>query len=318
MEVDVHMKALQRVFRDMNRNKAFLFMVFPGAVWFFLFAYLPMPGIIIAFKEYRFGKGGFFSSIMESEWVGFKNFEFLFNGQDAFIITRNTVLYNFVFILLSLILSVTMAIILNEITNKKMAKLYQTGMFLPYFLSWVIVSYFTVSFLSVDKGVFNQVLGYFGIDTIDWYNEQVYWPYILVFMSLWKGIGYSSVIYLAAIVGIDKSYYEAAMIDGASKWQQVINITIPSIKPMMIILTILAIGGIFRADFGLFYQIPRESGTLFPVTNVIDTYVYRALKVVGDFGMSTATGLYQSVVGLILVLTANKIVKKINEDQALF
>ncbi|XEC93049.1 ABC transporter permease [Paenibacillus tarimensis] len=312
------MQTLQTIARDFNKNKAFLLMVLPGAVWFLIFAYLPMPGAIIAFKDYRIGKGGFFSNIMNSEWVGFKNFEFLFRAEDAYIITRNTVLYNLTFIVLGLVLSVAMAIILNEIANKKLAKLYQTGMFMPYFLSWVIVSYFTFSFLSVDKGVLNQIVGYFGIDPIAWYSEKAYWPYILVFMSMWKSIGYSSVIYLAAITGIDKSYYEAAMIDGAGKWQQTINITIPFIKPMMIILTILAIGGIFRADFGLFYQIPRESGTLFDVTNVIDTYVYRGLKVLGDFGMSTAAGLYQSVVGLILVLTANYAVKKINEDQALF
>lgn len=312
------MKAVGKALRDLNKNKAFLLMVLPGAIWFLLFSYLPMPGALIAFKEYRIGDGGFFSSILNSKWIGLKNFEFLFRAQDAYVITRNTVLYNFVFIVLGLVLSVAMAIILNEIANKRLSKLYQTGMFMPYFLSWVIVSYFTFSFLSIDKGVLNHVLGIFGIEAVSWYSEPAYWPYILVFMHLWKGVGYSSVIYLAAISGIDKSYYEAAMIDGASRWQQIIRITIPMIKPMMIILTILAIGGIFRADFGLFYQIPRDSGTLFPVTNVIDTYVYRALKVLGDFGMSTAAGLYQSVVGLILVLASNMIVRKMNEDQALF
>lgn len=312
------MKALYQFAKNLNRNKAFLLMVLPGALWLLIFAYLPMPGAVIAFKEYRFGKGGFLASILESDWVGFKNFEFLFTAQDAFIITRNTVLYNLVFIILGLICSVSMAIILHELTNKKLSKLYQTGMFMPYFLSWVIVGFFAYSFLSIDKGVLNQVVQYFGMEPISWYSEPKYWPYILVFLNLWKGIGYSSVIYLASIAGIDRSYYEAAMIDGANKWQQVTRITLPLLQPMMIILTILAIGGIFRADFGLFYQIPRESGILFPVTNVIDTYVYRALKVVGDFGISTATGLYQSVVGLILVLTANAIVKKINRDQALF
>jgi putative aldouronate transport system permease protein len=191
-------------------------------------------------------------------------------------------------------------------------------MFMPYFLSWVIVIYFTFSFLCEDKGVLNQLLASFGVQPISWYSEMKYWPFILVFMNLWKGIGYSSVIYLAAIAGIDKSYYEAAIIDGANKWQQTIKITIPLIRPMMIILTILAIGGIFRAVFGLFYQIPRDSGVLYPVTNVIDTYVYRSMKVLGDFGMSTAAGFFQSVVGLILVLSANWTVKKINEDQALF
>jgi len=293
-------------------------MVFPGALWFFIFAYLPMPGIILAFKEYRLDLGGFFIGIIKSQWVGLKNFEFLFLADDAYIITRNTVLYNLVFIVLGLILSVSLAIILFQLTQKKLAKLYQTAMFMPYFLSWIIVSYFVFSFLSVDRGVLNQILSAFGAEPIMWYTDATYWPYILVFMNLWKGIGYSSVIYLSAISGIDRTYYEAAMIDGANKWQQTIKITIPLIKPMMIILTILAIGGIFRADFGLFYQVPRESGPLFPVTNVIDTYVFRSMKVVGDFGLATAAGFYQSVVGLVLVLAANWSVKKINEDQALF
>ncbi|ASS66931.1 ABC transporter permease subunit [Paenibacillus sp. RUD330] len=313
------MNRLATAFRNLRRNGAFLLMVLPGAAWFILFCYLPMPGAIFAFKEFRVDLGGgFFGAIFRSEWVGFKNFEFLFKAHDAYIITRNTVLYNLVFIVLGLVCSVAMALLLFQLTQKRLAKLYQTAMFMPYFLSWVIVSYFTFSFLSVDKGVVNQLLGTLGVQPIDWYSDPKYWPYILVFMNLWKGVGYSSVIYLAAIAGIDKTYYEAAMIDGASKWQQTLRITLPLIRPMMIILTILAVGGIFRANFGLFFQIPRDSGALFPVTNVIDTYVYRSLKVLGDFGMSTAAGLYQSVVGLILVLTTNKIVKKINEEQALF
>ncbi|WP_372636447.1 ABC transporter permease [Cohnella sp.] len=309
---------MQGFSKDILKNRAFLLMVLPGALWFLIFAYLPMPGAILAFKQYRLDLGGFFSGIVKSEWIGLKNFEFLFRADDAYIITRNTVLYNLVFIALGLVLSVTLAIILFQIAQKKLAKLYQTAMFMPYFLSWIIVSYFVFSFLSVDRGVLNQILASFGVEAINWYAEPAYWPFILIFMNLWKGVGYSSVIYLAAISGIDRTYYEAAMIDGANKWQQTIKITIPLIKPMMIILTILAIGGIFRADFGLFYQIPRESGPLFPVTNVIDTYVYRSMKVVGDFGLAAAAGFYQSVVGFILVLAANWTVKKVNDDQALF
>jgi putative aldouronate transport system permease protein len=199
-----------------------------------------------------------------------------------------------------------------------MAKIYQTGMFLPHFLSWVIVSYFVFSFLSVDKGVLNQFLTFIGVDPVFWYSEKEYWPYILVFVNLWKGVGYGSVIYLAAIVGIDKSYFEAAMIDGASKWQQIRKITIPMITPIIVIMFILAVGGIFRADFGLFYQVPRDTGALYPVTNVIDTFVYRGLKVTGNIGMSTAAGLYQAVVGFVLVIVTNFIVRKINKEQALF
>jgi putative aldouronate transport system permease protein len=265
------MNMLRNLGKDINKNKAFLLMVLPGTLWFFLFSYLPMPGVIIAFKQLSFRGNGFFSNLMQSKWVGFKNFEFLFRTHDAYVITRNTVLYNLTFIVLGLICSVAMAIILHEIASKKLAKLYQTGMFMPYFLSWVVISYFAFSFLSFDKGILNQVFAYFGMEPISWYTDMTYWPVILIFMSLWKSIGYSSVIYLAAIVGIDKSYYEAAMIDGASKWKQATMITLPLIKPVMIILTLLAFGGIFRADFGLFYQIPRDSGPLFSVTNVIDT-----------------------------------------------
>ncbi|MFU1795811.1 ABC transporter permease [Paenibacillus azoreducens] len=301
-----------------SRNKWLLLMVLPGTVWFFLFCYLPMPGVIIAFKDYKFDTDGFLASMIRSEWVGFKNFEYLFQTEDAWIIVRNTLLYNAVFILLGTFFSVLVAILVSEITNKKMAKLYQTGMFLPHFLSWVIVSYFVFSFLSVDKGVLNQLLKFFGADPVFWYSKTDYWPYILVIVNLWKGVGYGSVVYLAAIVGIDKTYFEAAMIDGASKWQQIRKITIPMITPIIVIMFILAIGGIFRADFGLFYQVPRDTGALYPVTNVIDTFVYRGLKVTGNISMSTAAGLYQSIVGFVLVIVTNLIVRKINREQALF
>lgn len=307
-----------RWLKDLNRDKALLLMVLPGALWFLIFSYLPMAGTIIAFKQYRYSRDGFWASIVESKWMGLDNFKFLFATNDAYIITRNTLLYNATFIILGLVLSVAMAIILVEISNKKLSKFYQTGMFLPYFLSWVIVGYFVFSFLSSDKGVMNQVLGWFGAESINWYSEKKYWPYILVFISLWKSVGYNSVVYLAAIMGIDKSLYEAAMIDGAGKWQQVKNITIPLLTPLITIMTLLAIGRIFYADFGLFYQVPRDSGTLYSVTNVIDTYVYRGLKTTGEIGMSTAAGLYQSVVGFALVITSNYVVRKFNKDNALF
>jgi putative aldouronate transport system permease protein len=219
---------------------------------------------------------------------------------------------------LGLVLAVGIAITLNELVNKRTAKVYQTAMFMPYFLSWVIISFFTFSFLSVDKGILNQVITYFGGDPVSWYGDTRFWPYILIFMGIWKSIGYSSVVYLAAIAGIDKSYYEAAMIDGASKWQQIKFITLPLLKPLMVTLTILAIGGIFRSDFGLFYQIPRDSGVLYSVTNVIDTYIYRSMSTTGNLGMSTAAGLYQSIVGFIMVIVTNSIVKKISKENAIF
>lgn len=312
------MKVLGRFLKDIGKNIAMLLMVLPATVWFLLFSYLPMAGMIIAFKEYRYSRDGFLASIMNSEWVGLANFKFLFSTNDAYIITRNTVLYNLFFIVLGLVIAVAMAIMLAEIANKRLAKMYQTGMFLPYFLSWVIVGYFLFSFLSMDKGVVNQVLAWFDIDPVNWYSDPTYWPIIIVVVFLWKSVGYSSVIYLAAIMGIDKSLYEAAMIDGANKWQQIRNVTLPMLTPLMTILTLLAIGKIFYADFGLFYQVPRDSGTLYSVTNVIDTYVYRGLKTTGEIGMSTAAGLYQSLVGFILVITSNGIVRRFNKDNALF
>jgi putative aldouronate transport system permease protein len=304
--------------RNLYRNKVMLLMVLPGAVWFLCFSYLPLVGTIAAFKQYRFSRYGFWYSLIHSKSVGWDNFKFLFRTDDALTITRNTLLYNIAFIAIGLIFSVALAILLSELVNKKMAKLYQTGMFLPYFLSWVIVGYFGFSFLSMDRGLLNHLMGYFGLQSVSWYTEAKYWPYILVFVYLWKSIGYSSVVYLASIMGIDKSLYEAAMIDGANKWQQVRNITLPLLQPIVIIMTLLAVGKIFYADFGLFYQVPRDSGTLYSVTNVIDTYVYRGLKMTGEIGMSTAAGLYQSVVGFVLVMICNFVVRKLDKDSALF
>lgn len=305
-------------FKDINKNSVLLLMALPATIWFLFFSYLPMAGMVIAFKEYRYSRHGFWASIVDSKWVGWQNFKFLFSTNDAYIITRNTLLYNIFFIILGLVLSVAMAIILAEVANKKLAKVYQTGMFLPYFLSWVIVGYFVFSFLSFDKGMVNHITSWFGIDPIQWYADKTYWPIIIVVVFLWKSVGYSSVVYLAAIMGIDRSLYEAAMIDGANKWQQIRNITIPMLKPLMTILTLLAIGRIFYADFGLFYQVTRDSGTLYSVTNVIDTYVYRGLKSTGEIGMSTAAGLYQSVIGFALVMISNYVVRKFDKDNALF
>ncbi|MFD2615660.1 ABC transporter permease [Paenibacillus gansuensis] len=293
-------------------------MTLPATVWFLLFSYLPMAGVVIAFKQYRVSRHGFIASILDSKWIGLQNFKFLFNTEDAWVITRNTLLYNIAFIVIGLILSVTLAIVLSEISNKRLAKWYQTGMFMPYFLSWVIVGYFAFSFLSFDRGMVNRIGAAFGMDPVQWYTEPKYWPLILLLVFLWKSVGYSSVIYLASILGIDKSLYEAAMIDGANKWQQIRNITIPMLVPLMTILTLLAIGRIFYADFGLFYQVPRDAGALYPVTNVIDTYVYRGLKSTGEIGMSAAAGLYQSLIGFILVIVSNYIVRKTNKDNALF
>ena len=301
----------------LKANKELLLLSMPGAVWFFLFAYLPLFGVLVAFKQYRLS-GGFFESLITSKFVGLENFKFLFSSGDAWLIVRNTVLYNACFIVLGIVLPVIVALMLNELRNKGMAKIYQSSMFLPYFLSWVVVSYCVYAFLSPEKGYFNMLIQQFGGEGISWYTEAAFWPFIIIFMSQWKGIGYNTVVYLASICGIDKTYYEAAVIDGATKWQQIRYITLPLLRPVVLILLIMAVGGIFKADFGLFYQLPRDSGPLYPVTNVLDTYIFRALKTNGEIGMSSAAALFQSTGGFILILVANKLVAKVDKENALF
>lgn len=313
----VNKKGNSRKKSKFKSNLGLLILTIPGLVWFLVFAYLPMFGVLVAFKDWRI-HGGFFESLFQSEWVWFDNFKFLFQSTDAWLITKNTVMYNAVFIVMGVVLPVTLAILLKEVFNKKLSKFYQTSMFLPYFLSWVVVSYCVYSFLSPDKGFLNEILVKMGKDPVSWYTESKYWPLIIIVMSQWKGVGYGTVVYLASICGIDKSYYEAALIDGATKWQQIKHITIPLLKPIMIIMFITAVGGIFRADFGLFYQLPKNSGALYSVTNVIDTYVYRGLMNLGNIGMSSAAALYQSFVGMILILVTNGIVRKVDEENAFF
>lgn len=298
-------------------NRQLLMLSLPGAIWFLLFAYLPMFGVVVAFKKFRLS-GGFIESLLKSEWCGFDNFKFLFYSGDMWIVFRNTICYNLVFIILGILLPILVALMLNEIRKKSLAKFYQSSMFLPYFLSWVVVSYFLFTFLNPDKGLVNGILQSMGKDAISWYSEKKYWPFIIIFVSQWKGIGYNTVVYLASICGIDRTYYEAALIDGATKRQQIKYITLPLMKPVITILFILSVGRIFSADFGLFYQIPKNSGALFDYTNVLDTYVYRALMTSGEFGMSSAASLFQSTVGFILIMVANKIVSMIDSDNALF
>lgn len=300
-----------------KRNRQLLFLSTPGAVWFFLFAYLPLFGVLVAFKQYRLS-GNFFESLFTSKFVGFDNFKFLFSSGDAWVILRNTVLYNATFIVLGVVLPVMVAMLLNELRNKGMVKVYQSSMFLPYFLSWVVVSYCLFAFLDPGKGYFNSVLQHFGFHGVSWYTDKDAWPFIIIFMSQWKGIGYNTVVYLAAICGINKTYYEASVIDGATKWQQMKYITLPMLRPVITILLILAVGGIFKADFGLFYQLPQDSGPLYPVTNVLDTYIFRALQSNGEIGMSAAAALFQSTVGFIMILGANKLVSKVDNENALF
>jgi ABC-type polysaccharide transport system, permease component len=285
----------------------------PGIIYLFINNYLPMFGLIIAFKNVNFQKG-----IFQSDWIGLKNFEYLFKTSDALIITRNTLLYNSAFIILETVFAVIVAILLNDIASRLLSRFYQSILLLPYLISMVIVSYLAYAFLSSDSGFFNNViLPALNIKAISWYSEAKYWPVILTYVNLWKTTGFYCIMYLASIVGIDKEYYEAATIDGANKLQQVRNVTIPLITPTITIMVLLSIGRIFYSDFGLFYQVPLNSGPLYNATNVIDTYVYRGLMQLGDIGMSSAAGLYQSLVGFILVLGSNLIVKKISPENAL-
>ncbi|WP_139991484.1 ABC transporter permease [Paenibacillus paridis] len=292
-----------------------LIMMIPGLLYILINNYLPMLGIVIAFKDVNFAKG-----ILQSDWVGLANFEYLFKTSDAYIITRNTILYNLVFIILGTVLSLAAAILLNEIKSKVLVKAYQSIITLPHLISMVIVGYLGFAFLSPDTGFLNKtVLPWFGIEEgISWYTENKYWPWILTLVHFWKAIGYSSIVYFAALLGIDEEYYEAARLDGASRWQQILHITLPIIVPVITMLTLLNIGRIFYSDFGLFYQVPMNSGALFESTSTIDTYVFRGLMGSGDIGMSTAAGVYQSIVGFILVILANLIVRRFNKDNALF
>lgn len=298
--------------KSIKKNLPLYLMLIPGLVALLANNYLPMGGLLLAFKDYNYAKG-----FWGSDWVGFGNFEYLFTSDQAFVITRNTLLYNMTFILISVTVALALAIALAELRNQKMAKVYQSIFFLPYFLSWVVVSYLVFSLLSVDMGALNNTLAGWGFEPINWYTEPVVWPFILVIVNTWKWTGYDSIIYLAAIVSIDKSMYEAAAVDGASRWQQIWHITIPSISPVITILTLLKVGRIFYGDFGLFWNIPKNMGVLYNVTNVIDTYVYRALTQSGDIGMAAASGMYQAVVGFSLVMISNYIVRRIDPDQAL-
>lgn len=285
----------------------------PGIAYLIINNYLPLYGLQIAFKKFNYQQG-----IWKSKWVGFDNFEYLFTSVQAFRITRNTLLYNIVFILLGTILGITVAILINEIVGKKMKTFYQTIILLPYLMSMVIIAYLVYAYLSPNTGLFNSILNFFGIEDINWYGEKKYWPIILVFVNQWKNIGFGMIFYLSAILGISKDFYEAAQIDGATKWMQIKSITLPLLTPTIVTLLIISMGGIFRSDFGLFYQIPMHQGTLMPVTDTIDTMVYRSLMQQPNMAMSSAAGFYQSIVGFILIVTVNSIVRKLNKENAMF
>lgn len=289
-------------------------MLLPGLLYLLINNYIPMAGMVIAFKKINFAKG-----IFASPWAGLENFKFLFSSNDAWIITRNTLLYNVAFIFVNMVVGIAIAILICEVRNKKLKKLYQSAILLPFLMSMVILSYIVYALLSSENGLVNNtILEALHIDPIQWYQEPKYWPVILIVANCWKGVGYGCLIYIASLIGIDPAYYEAARLDGASKWQEITKITLPCLVPTIITLLLLSIGRIFYSDFGLFYQVPMNSGVLFPTTNVIDTYVYRALIEQGNISMSSAAGVYQSLVGFVVVMISNWIVRRVDKDQALF
>ena len=304
---------VKRKAKKKHRNLPLLLMAIPGILYLIINNYIPMLGIFLAFKEYNFVKG-----IFGSDWVGFKNFKYLFSN-DAFIITRNTILYNLVFIVLGTVMAIFIAVLMNELRKTIRAKFFQASLLLPNLLSWVVVGFIGYAFLNTETGFINStIMKLFGEDFVSWYTTSKFWPYILTIVYLWKNAGYSSIIYMASIAGIDESVYEAADLDGATKMQQIMHITLPMLKPTVVILTLMSVGRIFYSDFGLFYQVPMNSGALFNVTQTIDTYVYRGLMETNDVGMSAAAGLYQSIVGFILVMGANAFVRKVDKGNALF
>ncbi|NOU66079.1 ABC transporter permease subunit [Paenibacillus sp. LMG 31461] len=299
--------------KTFKRNGALLFLTLPMVVYVFIFNYLPMGGIIVAFKNYRYDLG-----IIHSHWAGLNNFKFFFTSPDAWRITINTLGYNAMFIILGLIIPVALALVLFEIRNRTMLKVYQTMMFFPHFLSWVVVAFMVYAFLNPLSGLLNQWFQMAGFNPIDWYVKSNPWVIILPLAQIWKTVGMSTLIYYASLMGIDNEYFEAAAIEGASKGYIALKITLPFLYPLMIMLTILAIGHIFYADFGLFYQLTMNSTMLYSTTDVIDTYVFRALRETGNIGMASAADFYKSFVGLFLVLTTNYIVRKRSPENALF
>jgi putative aldouronate transport system permease protein len=285
----------------------------PGFLYLFINNYMPLYGLIIAFKKFDYSKG-----IFGSPWAGLSNFKYLFATRDAFVITRNTILYNLAFIVLDTVFGVAIAIFLNEIRKKTTKKIYQTFLLLPYLMSMVVVSYLAYAFLGDRTGIINGFLTSVGLQPISFYMEQKYWPFILLFVYEWRMIGYGSIIYLATLVGIDGSFYESAELDGATKWQQITQITLPLLKSTIIMLVTLAMGRIFRSDFGLFYLVPRNQGLLYGVTDTIDTYVFRALMKNGDIGLSSAAAFYQSIVCFITIMIFNALVRKFSKEDAMF
>lgn len=299
--------------KTVRKHWMLLLMLAPAVLYVIIFNYAPMTGIVLAFKKYQYAGG-----IYGSPWNGLDNFKALLISGKLPLVTRNTLVYNIAFIFLGVVFEMGSAILLNELVNKYFKKVAQSFMFLPYFISWVVAGAIMYNIFNYERGVFNHILTMFGAKPFDLYNTPGAWPPVLIFLKLWKGTGYGSVVYLAAITGLDQEMYEAAAIDGANAWQRIRYLTIPLLKPTMMIMVLLAIGNIFRGDFGLFYQTVKSSALLQPMTDIIDTYVFRMLIDTGDIGVSAAAGLYQSILCFITITVCNRLVKKVNPDYALY
>lgn len=314
MQQTEKLKKRKSLKRRLIRYFPLYIMMIPGFVYFVVNNYMPMPGLLMAFKKFKFTKG-----IWGSPWNGIKNFTFLVSSRDLSLLVRNTVLYNFAFMVLGTLLAVTVAIMLNEVRKKRLQKTLQTVILIPHLMSYVIIAYVVYALFGGEYGMINNsIIKPLGGEAVSWYTKEQYWPFILTGVNLWKSFGYSSIIYFATIVGFDQAYYEAAVVDGASTMQCIFHITLPMLRHVIITLTLFSIGHIFSSDFGLFYQVPMNSGQLYNVTSTIDTYVYRGLLEDNNIGRASAASFIQSIVGFLMVITANTVVRRIEAESALF
>ena len=299
--------------QEIRKNRVLLFMLLPAVLYYFIFSYIPMAGVVLAFNRFTIPRG-----IFGSPWVGLDNFKFFFSSGQALLVTKNTILYNLAFIFMNNVLQITLAILLSEIACRWYKKLAQSVMFLPYFISWVVVGAFAYNLFNYEHGTLNTLLGYLGMKPVDIYGTPSAWKYIIIAFQSWKWVGYGTVVYLAAVTNIDIELFEAANIDGAGIWKKIRYITLPSLKPMIVILVLLSVGNIMRGDFGLFYQLVGNNGTLYNATDVIDTFVFRSLTQSYEFGIPAACGLYQSVLCFVIILLTNSVVKRVQPDYSLF
>lgn len=313
MDLKVKESRFKKFFKKLYKYRIYLLMLSPAVIYTLVFSYYPMAGVVMAFKKYNY-QGG----IWGSPWNGIENFKFFFKSGQAWTVTRNTVLYNIAFIIVGTVVQMAVAIFLTEIRGKRFRKISQSMMFLPYFISWVIVGVMAFNIFSTDYGFLNRLFVALGGKPYPFYTQPKVWPFILIFFNIWKGVGYGSVMYLAAIMGVDTSVYEAAAIDGANIFQRIWKVTIPAIMPTTVILFLMSIGKIFKGNFDMFYNLVGTNGLLFNYTDVIDTLAFRALITSNDFGMSSAIGLLQSVLCFITIMVANKLVKMYDNDYALF